>query len=236
MVFGTVTDKFAAEAKNLDYTMTHIIPHYDEMLTQLVEILPFSPTDEISVIDLGCGTGTIGQKILKKYPKAKLTCIDFSEAMLAMAKQKIGENAIYQQADFHQFDFSQPYHAIVSSLALHHLKTNQDKQNFYHKIYQALLPGGVYLNAENVKSEATHLHEADIAAWKKFMQKTYSDEEIEKKWLAGYYEDDYPISLAQHFQMMQQANFSIIDAPYKYHNFALLYGQKVEKNQEIKEK
>ena len=60
----------------------------------------------------------------------------------------IGRNCI--QADFNYFDFQRTFDLIMSSLALHHLETDDDKLRFYQKIYAALNPSGMFINIDVV--------------------------------------------------------------------------------------
>ncbi len=231
MVFGKVDQKFDEVAAEFDETMQKLIPHYHQLLDSLVEALPYQPNDSFRIIDLGCGTGCIGQRVLRRFPNARLTCVDFSRQMLLMAEQKLSSlyptvGISYCQADFNEFDFTQPYEAIVSSLALHHLADDERKQGFYHKIWQALTADGIHMNMENVMSSNQRLQELYIQKWHDFMALSYGEEEIQTKWLAGYYEDDRPISLSKHFAMMEAAGFCEVDVVCKYYNMALLFAKK----------
>lgn len=81
-----VKKHFEEEAKEFDQIIVNLIPFYNEMVKSLVLAIPFDCLSEIKVIDLGCGTGTIAQNIKLKFPKAKITCLDFAENMIGMAK------------------------------------------------------------------------------------------------------------------------------------------------------
>jgi len=79
------------------------------------------------------------------FPLAEVTCLDLADNMIAMAKAKLGfcPRVRYIAGDFNILDSSSKYDAIVSSLALHHLVTDEDKRRFYRRSYQTLNPGGV---------------------------------------------------------------------------------------------
>lgn len=226
MVFGKIDYKFNEIANDFDNLMCKIIPDYDLFQQTLVDALPFSSDDEFRVIDLGCGTGNLGKKILDKFPKANVVCVDFSEEMLKSAKAKIGSNATYIQGDFNNFEFPGKFDAVVSSLALHHLETDDDKKEFYHKMYEAMNKDGIHLNAENVLSGDPFLQKLYIENWRNYMRQSFSDEEIDNVWLAGYYDDDRPITLAKHAEIMSKVGFRNFDVILKEFNFALLYCQK----------
>jgi len=96
--------------------------------------------------------------------------------MIEMAKIKLDEyNDIkYVIGDFYSFEFTERYDVIVSSLVLHHLVTNEDKIQFYKKIYDALNEGGVFYNADVVLGSNNYLQELYIDKWKEFMNLSVS--------------------------------------------------------------
>jgi len=56
-----IIDHFEQEAKKYDEIILTLIPNYRQMVEVLVSILPFEQDQIFSVIDLGCGTGTISR-------------------------------------------------------------------------------------------------------------------------------------------------------------------------------
>jgi malonyl-CoA O-methyltransferase len=67
---------------------------YDEHATvqkeaaeQLAERLP--DPGPASILELGCGTGNYTRLLADRYPTARLDALDFSESMLAMAREKM---------------------------------------------------------------------------------------------------------------------------------------------------
>lgn len=226
MVFKQVDEKFNEVAAEFDTLMAKIIPDYQLFQQTLVEALPYREAERFRVIDLGCGTGNVGKLIADKFPRAEIVCVDFSEEMLKSAEKKLGSRAQYVQADFNDFDFPGRFDAVVSSLALHHLESDADKERFYSKMYAALNDGGVHLNFENVLSDNEEVQSYCIDRWRRYMQESFDDEEIDNVWLAGYYDDDHPITLAKHGEIMARVGFSSFDVILKEYNFALLHYKK----------
>lgn len=226
MVFKKVDDKFNEVAAEFDSLMAKIIPDYQLFQQTLIDVLPYAAAERFRVIDLGCGTGNIGKLIADRFPNAEIVCVDFSEEMLKSARSKIGDRAEYIQADFNDFEFPGRFDAVVSSLALHHLESDEDKEQFYRKMYAALNDGGVHLNFENVLAESAEVQDYCINEWRRYMQQSFSDEEIDNVWLAGYYDDDHPITLAKHGEIMRRVGFRSFDVILKEHNFALLHYRK----------
>lgn len=86
-----IKQHFEEEAHKFDQIIQQLIPYYDQMLPAVISAIPFDANYPIQVLDLGCGTGTLAQHILNAFPQAHVTCLDFSEQMIEMARVKISE-------------------------------------------------------------------------------------------------------------------------------------------------
>ena len=221
-----VKDHFEEEAVEYDDIIIKLIPYYKEMVEAIIGTIPFDSDKEINIIDLGCGTGPISYAIRQQYPQAKFTLVDIAENMLQVAKQKLGENNTYINADFNSFNFDKQYDVIVSSLALHHLETDAERELFYNKIYKALKEGGVFINGDVVKAQTVVLQNEFIKKWIAYMNRSMEMSEINEKWLPNYYAEDRPIPLMKHLAMLEKANFKDIDVVWKYYGYAVYTANK----------
>ena len=218
-----VKEHFESEAKEFDGIILNLIPYYNQMIESLVMAIPFEVNDRIKVIDLGCGTGTISKKVKERFLNAEITCVDLAESMLKMSKEKLKnfEGISYKQGDFNEFEFEENYHVVISSLALHHLETDEDKKKFYKKIYKALDENGVFYNADVIIGENSYNQELFMEKWKEFMAKNVGIDEIENKWIPKYLEEDKPTKINSHKYMLENIGFSDFDVLWKYYNFAV---------------
>ncbi|HEX2995869.1 MAG TPA: class I SAM-dependent methyltransferase, partial [Anaerolineales bacterium] len=114
-----IKQHFEEEAQKFDHIIQQLIPYYDQMLQALISALPFDADSPIQVLDLGCGTGTLAKQILNVFPNAHVTCLDFSEQMIEMARVKLANfnRVSYVVQDFQEYAPTISCHAIVSSLA-----------------------------------------------------------------------------------------------------------------------
>lgn len=80
----------------------------------------FPPRDNLSILDIGCGTGT--QLALYRRPGCKLCGVDTSPAMLAIAQRKLGDSAELRLEDASHLDFpSQMFDLVFILQVLHEM-------------------------------------------------------------------------------------------------------------------
>ncbi|NLF97573.1 MAG: class I SAM-dependent methyltransferase, partial [Candidatus Riflebacteria bacterium] len=87
-----------------------------------------------NIFDCGCGTGRIAHWLHRQHPKAAITGADFSEGMLAKAREKDQSSGIdWQHADLNQpFPFADDkFDLVVSSLVIEHIN---DLANYFSEI------------------------------------------------------------------------------------------------------
>ena len=84
------------------------------------------------ILDLGCGPGDVTFRIASRYPRARITGIDGSAPMIALAEQRkrkfpaVAERLAFLQRVLPDDDLPRrPYELILSSSFLHHLHSPQ---------------------------------------------------------------------------------------------------------------
>ncbi|MDA3894253.1 MAG: class I SAM-dependent methyltransferase [Salinivirgaceae bacterium] len=221
----SVKQNFEDKASEYDEFMLKCIPNYSEMTEYLVNNLPFNTNEELAICDLGSGTGNVTVLLDKTFPNAKINCVDISPMMIDMAKAKLNNESItYEIADFYEYEFSQKYDIITSSLALHHLVTDDDKKMFYKKIYSALNEGGIFYNADVViaASETTETNIMEL--WKQWLRRYHSEDDLMEMVINRYYEEDRPTTIANHLNWMQEIGFIEVDVIWRKAKAAVFGG------------
>lgn len=104
----------------------HTYDHHSQLqqtiglqLIHMLRSFPFHNTPRI--IDLGCGTGWITEKLAHTYHDADLHALDFAENLLHKANERLARYAIHlHHADFNALPESDfPFDIIFSNMALH---------------------------------------------------------------------------------------------------------------------
>jgi tRNA (cmo5U34)-methyltransferase len=224
-----IHDHFDGEAAIFDDLILKLIPDYRAMVAALVGALPFEAQAPIRVLDLGCGTGTIARAVVGQFPQARLTCVDVAASMIAAAREKLaGREADFVVGDFASVDLGGPYEAVVSSLALHHLEAEAEKRAMYGRIFAALAPGGVFVNADVVLGGSDWLSRRAIEGWAEWMAANVGWGEVRNTWLPKHEAEDRPARLVDHIDWLRGVGFVDVDVLWKRLNFAVYCARRAE--------
>lgn len=98
-----------------------------------------------SVLDLGCGTGTLTILIKQTHPDARVVGLDADEKILEIARDKARKTKaeiVFDEGRAFRLPYAdQSFDRVVSSLVLHHL-TREDKQRALKEAYRVLRADG----------------------------------------------------------------------------------------------
>jgi tRNA (cmo5U34)-methyltransferase len=179
------------------------------------------------ILDIGAGTGLLSALILRKYPDASLTLVDLSDPMLGIAKERFAErkDMRYITGDYSSVDFAGHYDLICSALSIHHLE-QAAKHQLYQKIFEALHPGGIFVNADQVLGETPAIQQRYMAYWDEFLEPCPLS--IEEKKQVVYRRDTFDKNekLSVQLAWMQECGFINIDVVYKNRQFVVFTGRK----------
>jgi tRNA (cmo5U34)-methyltransferase len=137
-------------ASEYDLPRRRLIPCFDLFYATAADLVIATVKPSPVLLDLGAGTGLLSEFVAQKAPLASLSLLDESPEMLAKAEARLAK----YKPTLHIQKFTDPlpagpFDAVISALAIHHLP-DEDKQNLFARVYQALAPDGVFVNAEQI--------------------------------------------------------------------------------------
>lgn len=225
------------ETYDLDMDVWH--PNRKKMASIACEILPFSKTAKIRVLDLGVGTGYLSGKIIEAFPNASILAIDAAELMIEKAKIRL--KAQLGQITFQEVTFQElpdkgkdinGLDAVVSAFALHHL-LRKEKLRLFQFVYSILKPGGWFINCDifNAADPAMDaifrrlLYNGTQERTRNLKHQEKSLDQIESDYTSKEKRDgDNPLSVSEDMKLLAEAGFRMVDCFWKEYREAVYGG------------
>jgi tRNA (cmo5U34)-methyltransferase len=203
-----------------------VIPCFNDFYQTVIDLIPFDTSQSFQLLDLGAGTGLLTDFIVKTFSNATATLIDLSEKMLEKAKERFSSNkqVSFLSRDYAHGQLPQNQDLIVSAMSIHHLP-DQEKKSLYKKVFEALNPEGIFINADLVKGETDNIDRRYQDNWLRWIERAG----LQKTELCGILDRmryDRPSTLTLTLQWLQEAGFRDVDCSYKYYNFSVVSGQR----------
>jgi len=204
----------------------YFVPAREQQMAIICALIP--PRDaSFCVLELCCGEGLLAQAILQQFPHSTVHGFDGSHQMLAAAQQRLaalGDRFVPQRFDLFARNWRRPdwqAHAVVSSLAIHHLDAAQ-KQQLYRDVYAMLAPGGVFIIADLIQPASAQGEQLAAAAWDAAVQEralalTGNSAPFDyfrtERWNIFRYPDpmDKPSGLFEQLYWLHEASFHAVD-------------------------
>lgn len=115
------------------------IPGYEELQDAVAAAIPGGKR----FLELGVGTGETALRVLERFPEAIWVGVDASEPMLARARVRL-HGADLRSGRLEDPLPEGPFDAVVSVLAVHHLRADA-KRDLFARIAASLRPRGVFV-------------------------------------------------------------------------------------------
>lgn len=156
--FGT---DWRAWQESWDRQQEWYLPDREERFRVMLDMVEALVGPEPRVLDLACGTGSITDRLLKRFPKAVSVGVDLDPALLAIAE---GTFAGDDRVTFVTADLKDPgwvsqlphdsYDAVLTATALHWL-FSEPLAALYDQLAGIVTDGGVFMNADHMPDPAT---------------------------------------------------------------------------------
>lgn len=106
-----------------------------------------------SVLDLGCGVGSIAGRVLDRWPQARVTALDWDPVMLAISRARMGDRVAVVEADLAAPGWSAavpgPVDAVLTCAVLHMLDAHRHAA-LLGEAAGLLRPGGVLVDIDEM--------------------------------------------------------------------------------------
>ncbi|MEV7531908.1 class I SAM-dependent methyltransferase [Streptomyces hydrogenans] len=137
------------------------MPDREERFRVMLDMVEALVGPKPRVLDLACGTGSITDRLLKRFPDAVSTGVDLDPALLAIARGTFeGDGRVtFVTADLKDPEWTKElpydtYDAVLTATALHWLHSGP-LTALYGQVAGLVRDGGVFMNADHMIDTAT---------------------------------------------------------------------------------
>ena len=186
-----------------DARIRTFIPDYEEMLAVAADLVrPGART----IVDLGTGTGALAARCLARAKRARIVCIDVDPAMGEVAAHRLGPQARLVTGNFARLPIPR-CDTIVSSFALHHVRTRGAKARLYTRVRRALARGGQLIVVDCQPAADRLLASVQHSAWRSHLRRAYSPAKADG-YLRAWSKEDVYLPLDAELDLMRRARLT----------------------------
>jgi tRNA (cmo5U34)-methyltransferase len=222
----SVEKHFDEMARDFEKVKRKVIPGYREIEKCIFSYLPFTPSRKIAVLELGTGTGALALDLLKYFPRATYTGVDFSSKMLELAShrlRKCDKRVTLQNVDLNKVKIVGRYDLIISLFTIHHVI---NKKKLVKHLCSLLEPGGCFFYADVRLSKNNKLEKRLIEGWKDFMAESGLPKVKIGKVIEDHRKYDLPESIETQLNFLKSAGFKDYDIVWCREKNAAFYAVK----------
>ncbi|PHS27921.1 MAG: hypothetical protein COA85_04560 [Robiginitomaculum sp.] len=227
--------------KKYDADMEVMHPNRGKMAEVALDFLAAFKEAPSQVLDLGCGSGFVAERLLDRFANVQINCLDGAQNILDLAAMRLKSHAdhlTYTCSDFRTLNTlplkEKSFDAVMSSYALHHLSADE-KVQVLRDCLDLLKPGGFFLNADLIKnpSPAFECCIQDLRV-KGILQRAAPDDDrfASKEGTQAYLtkmesaEGDQPLDIEEDLALFRRAGFFPVSVLWLEYREAVICAQK----------
>lgn len=207
-----------------DDMINRSVPFYGEVVRRQAQLAANFYKKGTMIYDLGCSHGNFGISFMDEIGTNdfRMVAIDNSEPMVkkyaARLKDKKGCDEISLMcSDIRDIEIKNAS-VIVMNLTLQFLPL-KDRQVFLRKIYEGLVPGGIFLITEKIHHRDSFLDELEQTFYYRFKKENgYSELEISQK-REALENVLVPETVEEHLERFESCHFKRVAIWHKWFNF-----------------
>jgi tRNA (cmo5U34)-methyltransferase len=203
-------------ASDYDQVIRRIIPFYDAIQTESLDLVKSVKPDVKYWLDTGCGTGYLIEMALRLFPQTQFILTDPSEAMLKEAKKRFknepservriisamgSENLISGGLEVKP--------QVITAILCHHYLSASGRRRAVQSCYETLEDGGLFITFENIDNGILRANEIALDRWGNYQIKQGSSvsavESHRKRFKTRY----FPITIDEHLDQLRATGLQI---------------------------
>ena len=218
-----VAEHLGIKTSEYDQQILTFIPHYTDILDAAAGALDALDRPVRTLVDLGTGSGALAARCVARLPGARVIGIDSDQAMLTMARRRLGTRLTPVVGNFEATPIP-ACDVLTASFALHHVASPEAKRALFVRAHRALRPGGMLIDADCLLNTDTRLQARDHADWRRHLAATHGRTGAARFLRAWAGEDTY-FTLDLETTLLRDAGFAV-DVVWRRGGFAVVAATK----------
>ena len=182
------------------------------------------------LLDIGCGAGNFSLRVMELANYQSITLVDLSHPMLTRAAERITSatniEPVAIQSDIRSLELApKSFDVVVAGAVLHHLRTPEEWQATFSKIFATLDDGGSFWIFDLVTSSIDSVRAMQDERYGEYLV-GLKDEAYRDHVFAYIEKEDTPAPLVFQLDLLREVGFSHVDVLHFNTRFAAFGGVK----------
>ena len=218
----------AHPASEYDRNIRTSIPCYDAFHDAVIDTVSASGVDPRVWVDVGCGTGTLAEKALARFPSTAYYLCDPSAAMLEVARQRLDGRdgvTIFPPVDAKGADIGNGRPAdVVTAIQCLHYQDPESRKASIANCHRLLRDGGLFVTFENIRPLTDRGAEIGKRRWRSFQERAGRSPAEAERHLARFDVEYFPITAEQYLRVLRDVGFRSVEILWYSYMQAGFYG------------
>ena len=207
----------AHPAHRYDGAVRQVIPYYDAIQNETLDLVRSVAGDPAVWLDTGCGTGALVERALPRFPKTRFVLADPAEAMLAQARDRFcavpGRVTVLPAVASGGLPAVEPQlrAQVVTAILCHHYLEPAGRAAAVRGCYEGLAPGGLLVAFENVEPDSRSGREIGLGRWRDFQLAQGRTPAEVAQHLARFGTELKPVRIAEHLALLRATGFATVE-------------------------
>jgi tRNA (cmo5U34)-methyltransferase len=197
-----------------DRSVRQTIPFYETIQTETVDLVRTLKPEVDYWLDTGCGTGYLVEIAIPHFPQTTFILTDPSKPMLKEAADRLKslpEKRVKYLPPTPSEDLNaykdEIHPQVITAVLCHHYLRKPQRVKATKACYDLLDKDGVYITVENIAPRTPPGVTLGLERWKRFQIVQGRTEVVVADHVKRYGSAYFPISIAEHFEMLHATGF-----------------------------
>lgn len=208
----------AHPAGQYDAEVRKVIPYYDAIQTETIDLVRTLAGEPAVWLDTGAGTGALVSRALPQFPRTQFVVADPSAGMLGQARARLG-GMPESRVRFLEPTGSDGLPRVatglcaqaVTAIMCHHYLKPEERRAAVRGCFEIMAPGGVLVIFENVATDTPRGAEIQAMRRNEFQRRQGRTEEEIARQTARFGTELLPVSVGEHIALLREVGFATVE-------------------------